>query len=327
MSLENFINKQKNASNAEGNRLSTTGSNGGKLSAGAALNKKIDELTNKKTEAAKSSIPNSTSTILASRQTNGAIRRLSNATKVATVPTEEAIKNLASSIEKQVEAEMIANSAHISFVIDRSSSMYGSEDEVVSNTNNFISEQAELAYDTKISVTLFNDSPRVKIDGVPAKNRPMLDTYRPDGTTSLYDAICYAAKQADKHARQKHNIHVIVTDGEDCTSSLTIDEARSLITAQRRRGDYYLLLSNGPNAAELAKSLGIDPEMAADFDKEGDGFKIIFDTINKIIGDLRKKGTIDHDWADAIKKHKQNPALTVRDVARLATASTMKLLM
>ncbi len=63
----------------------------------------------------------------------------------------------------------------------------------------------------------------------------------------------------------------------------------------------------GGDAKEYAQELGIKESNAVNFNREGDGIKIIFQTLEDLLDALRTTGTVPKDWAKVIKAHAANP--------------------
>ena len=109
----------------------------------------------------------------------------------------------------------------IVLVLDESGSMEPNRKEIIQTVNKFIKEQQELVAENECLLTLikFNDTCSAIIDDQPIKNiKPIsLEQYKPDGMTSLYDAI----GQVFVNFSENNNvILVIMTDGLENSSKL-----------------------------------------------------------------------------------------------------------
>ena len=259
------------------------------------------------------------STQLTVGNTEGASALEKLSARIEPLSEEQARIDIEEGIDDTTLAKRIdENTAHINTLVDKSISMGGTEGIITSNLNLFHANQAKDAYDTQISLTLFADKAFPIIIGQSSKKHFELKPYKVSGYgTALYDSIVYASREIEKCEPAKHIIHLIITDGEDNTGK-PVDEAKKLITDKRSKGEHFFLLSNGyPDAKTLARRLGIDVEFAADFSAAGDGFRIVFDSIERVLWQLRTRGAVNRDWADNIDAHKQNPRLPYDEVKLL----------
>ena len=136
--------------------------------------------------------------------------------------------------------------------------------------------------------------------------------------TALYDSIIEISKKVDNCEPSKHIIYLIITDGDDTTGKSVYD-VKKLITDKRKEGEHFFLLSNGIGAKSLAQRLGIDVDFAANFSAVGDGFKIIFDSIERILWSLRSGGYVNRKWSETICLHEQTPQLSFNEIKLLTS--------
>lgn len=230
------------------------------------------------------------------------------------VNIESAIEGFATSIDNQTIIDEIArNSACVNLIIDCSGSMNGTSESLAHEINEFAKRQAIKIYKTEISLTLFDDSVYSKIGKLNTKQYTPIGPWECIGGTNIYDAIFSAVTPLlEKDAN--HRLYLIITDGQNGSSRHTQEEVQSLMTSRIERGEHIFLLynnedsySNRYTAKDYAAELGIKPGNAVEFNRNGDGIKIIFQTIEDLLDGLRTKGTIPSDWSKAITAHANNP--------------------
>lgn len=221
-----------------------------------------------------------------------------------------AIDGFAASIDSKALAETIKrNSASVNLIIDCSGSMDGTSFAISSEINEFAKRQAAKAYTTLISLTLFDDKVYPQFGKLNARDFNPISPWACPGGTNIYDALISAItpiKQTDAN----HRLHLVITDGQNGESRHSQEEVQKLITSRINCGEHIFLLFNDDypdSAQDYASSLGIAPSNAVNFNRYGDGIKIIFQTIEDLLDGLRTTGVVPKDWSKAIQAHAANP--------------------
>ena len=227
------------------------------------------------------------------------------------VDIEGAIDGFVASIDSQTMIEEIArNSSIVNLIIDCSGSMQGTSWAIAQEINKFATRQAEKIYTTKLSLTVFNDKVYTEFSKQDAKQFAPIFPWECGGGTNIYDAI-FDAIEPVVTTDANHKLHLIITDGQNGGSKHTLEKVQELISSRTNCGEHVFLLYNNEdmqsNAKDYAKELGIKPNNAVEFNRNGDGIKIIFQTIEDLLDGLRTKGTVPEDWAKAITAHASNP--------------------
>ena len=131
------------------------------------------------------------------------------------------------------------NLTEIVFILDRSGSMAGLEDDTIGGFNAMVEKQKKEQGEALLSAVLFSDGNQVIYDRVDIqKVEPMTDQqYRVGGCTALLDAIGGAVhhianvhKYAREEDRPAKTIFVITTDGmENASRAYTYDEVQRMV--------------------------------------------------------------------------------------------------
>lgn len=193
---------------------------------------------------------------------------------------EEFVKNCGG-----IEPEIMPNTdTELVFIIDRSGSMSGFEDDTIGGFNSMIEKQKEGEGDVFVSTVLFNNCSEVIHDRVSIKNiRPMTkEDYRVRGCTALLDAIGGAIhhignihKYARKEDVPKHTIFVITTDGmENASRIYSSDRVKEMIQRQTEKyGWEFIFVAANIDAVNTAENIGIRRDRVANYcqTKEGVG--------------------------------------------------------
>ena len=241
-----------------------------------------------------------------------ALLRQNKGLKRQAVDIEKAIDGFAASIDDKIMMEEISqNSAIVNLIIDCSGSMSGTQWKIAPEINEFATRQATKVYTTKMSLTLFDHGVDTQFSKQNVRQFTPIFPWLCEGGTNIYDAIISAVTPIVK-TDANHKLHLIITDGENGDSEHSIGEVRQLITMRINEGEHIFLLYNDEygrrdSAKAYASSLGINPNNAVNFDRNGDGIKIIFQTIEDLLDGLRTNGAVPKDWAKAITAHAANP--------------------
>lgn len=234
--------------------------------------------------------------------------------KKTEVDVRKAIDGFASSIDTNVMvAEIARNSAIINFIIDCSGSTSGTSVPLSQEINEFASRQSEKLYSTKLSLTLFDHEVSTLFSKLDAKSFSPISPWATDGGTNIYDAIISSITPI-LPSDANHKLHLIITDGQNGESVHSLEEVKALISSRIIAGEHVFLLYNDlenpssqTSSKQYAASLGIKSNNAVNYNRNGDGIKIIFQAIENLLDGIRTTGAIPDDWSKAISAHVANP--------------------
>ena len=190
------------------------------------------------------------------------------------------------------------NTTEIVFILDRSGSMSGFEDDTIGGFNSMISEQKEREGTVYVSTVLFNTFSSVLHDRVPISDvKPMTHSdYRVGGCTALLDALGDAIHHIGnihKYARPEdvpeHTVFVITTDGMENSSHKYTSERikKEIKLRQEEYGWEFIFLAANIDAVETAAEYGIRSDRAAGYRQDKRGMKITYETVSKAITSIR----------------------------------------
>lgn len=146
----------------------------------------------------------------------------------------------------------------INLVLDRSGSMHGGKRAgAIEGVNAFFAEQRALEGEALLSLTLFNTDFDVRYVGADLSEVPDLGTaenpYQCVGGTALYDAVITTIKGTDEWLLNHRDftgkvLCLINTDGEENSSTATLDQVNDLINAKTAQGWEFMFLGVGQAA-------------------------------------------------------------------------------
>ncbi|MFH5882235.1 vWA domain-containing protein [Liberiplasma polymorphum] len=198
------------------------------------------------------------------------------------------------------------------FILDRSGSMSGLENETIGGFNGMLKKQKALENEAYITTILFDNDYEVLHNRVPLKEVQNLTQkdYYVRGTTALLDAIGKTIEKIEaKHTylpvsqRPEKTIFIITTDGMENQSRLYgVEEIKTMIEKQRLRHDWeFLFLGANIDAVKTAHMYGIDASRVADFHADKEGVNLCYEEIGNTLNELRLHKKINNSWNKNIK--------------------------
>ena len=217
---------------------------------------------------------------------------------------------------------MKKNLTEIVFILDRSGSMAGLEDDTIGGFNSMIEKQKGEQGEAYVSTILFDNISEVIHDRVNIqKIAPMTrKEYYVRGCTALLDAVGGAIhhignvhKYAREEDRPEKTLFVITTDGmENASRRYDYAKVRQMIQRQKEKyGWEFLFLGANIDAAKEAARFGIGADRAANYHADSEGTGVVYETVNEAIRHVRScaaplsagwKKRVDEDYQNRGKK-------------------------
>ena len=193
---------------------------------------------------------------------------------------------------------MKKNLTEVVFILDRSGTMAGLEEDTIGGFNAMIEKQKGEHGEAYVSTVLFDNYTDVIHDRVDIQNiEPMTrKEYYVRGCTALLDAVGKAIhhignvhKYAREEARPEKTLFVITTDGmENASREYTYDRLKGMIERQKEKyGWEFLFLGANIDAAKEAARFGIGADRAANYHADSEGTNVIYETVSEAITQVR----------------------------------------
>ena len=206
---------------------------------------------------------------------------------------------------------MNKNLTEIVFILDRSGSMAGLEDDTIGGFNSLIRKQRQEDGEAFVSTVLFDNYSEVVHDRLPLDKVPEMTRrdYYVHGCTALLDAVGGAVhhignvhKYAREEDRPAHTLFIITTDGmENASCRYTYDEVRRMIQRQKEKfGWEFLFLGANIDAAREAARFGIREDRAVDYHCDSVGTALNYEVVADTISDIRACRPIQATWKKRI---------------------------
>jgi uncharacterized protein YegL len=162
----------------------------------------------------------------------------------------------------------------IVFLLDRSGSMSGREDDTIGGFNGFVQKQADLGR-TRLTTVLFDDRYEILYNGVPAEDiRLTGKEYFTRGSTALLDAVGKTINDVGRRLsdtaeemRPGKVIFVITTDGlENSSREFTYRQVKEMIERQTKVYSWeFIFMGANIDAVEEGGRLGIARDRAFNY--------------------------------------------------------------
>lgn len=207
---------------------------------------------------------------------------------------------------------MKKNLTEIVFILDRSGSMAGLEDDTIGGFNAMLEKQKKEPGEAIISTVLFDNYSEVIHDRVDIqKIEPMTrKEYYVRGCTALLDAVGGAIhhignvhKYAREEDRPEKTLFVITTDGmENASRQYSYDRLKAMIQRQKEKfGWEFLFLGANIDAAKEAARFGIHADRAANYHADREGTNVIYETVSEAICQVRAcAAPLSADWKQKV---------------------------
>ena len=193
------------------------------------------------------------------------------------------------------------------FILDRSGSMQGLEQDTIGGFNSMIEEQKRSEGKVLVSTVLFSNQSRVLYDREPLDQVRAMTTadYRVGGGTALLDAVGEAIhhigivhKYARPEDRPKKTMFVITTDGmENASRRYNYERVKEMIRRQKEKyGWEFIFLGANIDAAAEAGRFGIDPACAVNYNSDRAGTRISYAAVSAACTAFRADAPMTTEW-------------------------------
>lgn len=199
------------------------------------------------------------------------------------------------------------------FIIDRSGSMSGLEDDTIGGYNSMIKKQKKEEGYANITTVLFDDDYELLHYRENIKNVEAIteDEYYVRGCTALLDAVGKTINKIDRSQKRlkeedkaEHIMFVITTDGmENSSSEFTYTKIKKMIENKKEKNGWeFIFLGANIDAIKAAESFGISEERATNYNCDSEGTQLNYEVISDTISSLRSNSEISKDWKKRIEE-------------------------
>lgn len=205
----------------------------------------------------------------------------------------------------------------IIFILDRSGSMSGLEEDTIGGYNALLKKQKAEPGEAIISTVLFNDRSTVLCDRHDIHHTEPMDKmdYSVSGCTALLDAVGRSINYIRKvHSHLSNEelpektIFIITTDGmENASSQFDYNQVKKMIEAQKaRKGWEFIFLGANIDSIDVARRFGIHADRTANYHSDRDGTQLNYDVLSEAITEVRLKKEVNPNWKKRIDDDYKN---------------------
>ena len=189
------------------------------------------------------------------------------------------------------------------FLMDRSGSMRGSEEDTIGGFNSFIEREKNKDLNTRVSTILFDDQYEVLYTRKPIADVAELTEkeYWVRGCTALLDAIGKTINTLDKEI-ENNVLFVIMTDGlENSSREFSKEQIKNLIANHKWE---FIYIGADIDSYLEASNIGIRESRTANYRKTKEGFEDVFTSLSKACYSMRCDSDLENsDWDADLRKY------------------------
>ena len=188
----------------------------------------------------------------------------------------------------------------IVFILDRSGSMGGLEEDTIGGYNSFIKSKKNL--DAKLTTVLFDNKIEILHDRVDIKEVKNLTNkdYYVRGSTALMDAIGFTINKISKESNGRKVIFVITTDGLE-NASVEYSKSKIKRMIQKRKDWEFLYLGANIDSYGEANSIGIRRERVSNYSASKKGTRKMFEVLECAVGCIANNQELSDNWQEELE--------------------------
>ena len=204
------------------------------------------------------------------------------------------------------------------FILDRSGSMSGLEEDTIGGFNSVIEKQKRQSGKCLVTTVLFDSRVQTLHDRVELQElRPMTrEDYCVGGCTALLDALGGTIRHIaniHRYARPEdvpaRTSFVIMTDGmENASRVFGGEEVKRMIRHEKEKyGWEFLFLAANIDAVETAERMGIQRDRAVNYHPDEKGIRMAYDAVDKVVSARRASAApLSADWCADVEMDYRN---------------------
>ena len=166
------------------------------------------------------------------------------------------------------------------FILDKSGSMSGSEENNITSFNEYLEKEKKNKFDTFITTILFSDEWNYLYKGESvSKVKPISDKeYFVGGCTALYDALGEGISYIHKKKNKDKVLFIVITDGyENASRKYHQSSIKELI--QSHSDWEFIYIGADIDSYQAGSSIGIKRDNIANYKKNKKGTSLVFDAV------------------------------------------------
>lgn len=189
----------------------------------------------------------------------------------------------------------------IVFLLDRSGSMGGIEEDTIGGYNSYINSQKD--NNAKVTTVLFDDKYEMITNRCDIKKVKPLNNkkYYVRGCTALLDAIGKTINYMDQSSAKKV-IFIITTDGlENASREFTRSKIKEMI--EKHKSWEFMYIGADIDSYAEGSSIGISKKNISSYRKDQKGVSKLFNTLGKVSCAFFNEEEISEDWKEELEDY------------------------
>ena len=193
---------------------------------------------------------------------------------------------------------MKTSPTEVVFILDRSGSMGGLEDDTIGGFNSMLKKQQAEPGECRITTVLFDDKYETLHDRIDIKAVSPITgkEYFVRGSTALLDAVGAAInkiggvqKNTAEDFRAGKVMFIITTDGmENASREYSYDKIKAMIEHQKTKYNWeFVFLGANIDAVEVADRFGIAKNRAQNYHNDSAGIELNYSVLSDAVSNLR----------------------------------------
>lgn len=208
---------------------------------------------------------------------------------------------------------MKQNLTELVFILDRSGSMSGLEEDTIGGFNSMLEKQKNEVGEAFVTTVLFDNNYEILYDRMNIKDiKPMTrKEYYVGGSTALLDAlgttinnIGKTLSETKEETRPEKIMFVIITDGmENSSHEFNHKKIKNMIEHQKSKYSWdFIFLGANIDAVETASSFGINEDRAVNFISDSEGTELNYRVLSEAVSSFRQGNEVSKNWKNEIEK-------------------------
>ena len=198
------------------------------------------------------------------------------------------------------------------FILDRSGSMAGMEEDTIGGFNAMLEKQKGEPGAARVTTVLFDNEYEVIHDrlGLVAVKPLTGREYFVRGSTALLDAVGRTIHKVDGvmesteiQYRADKILFVIITDGmENASHAFTREQLAGLVKKRREMGWEFIFLGANMDAIAVGQGFGMSPDLSRTYLNDPLGVELNFQAVSEAASHFRGSRSIPKDWDKKIRE-------------------------
>ncbi|MDF2948178.1 MAG: hypothetical protein K0R07_188 [Sedimentibacter sp.] len=208
---------------------------------------------------------------------------------------------------------MKQNLTELVFILDRSGSMSGLEEDTIGGFNSMLEKQKNEVGEAFVTTVLFDNNYELLHDRMNIKDIKLItrNEYYVGGSTALLDAlgttinnIGYTLSETKEENRPEKIMFVIITDGmENSSHEFNHKKIKNMIEHQKSKYSWdFIFLGANIDAVETASSFGINEDRAVNFISDSEGTELNYKVLSEAVSCFRQGKNVDPNWKMEIQE-------------------------